>query len=57
MQLTNISWRSTGCGHDSVVGHLRKAKVTDHDLCVLILVVVQQVLWLLRERKREMQRK
>lgn len=45
--LTNISWCPTGCEHHTIFQRLRQAKVTDHDLGVLIPVVIQQVLRLL----------
>lgn len=44
--LTDISWGSTRCGHDVIVHHLGQAEVTDHDLGVFILAVVQDVFWL-----------
>ena len=49
--LTNISWGATGCWHDPVVYHLWQAKVTNHNLGVFILAVVQNVLWLHRNKK------
>ena len=42
--LTHVSRGAAGRGHDVVVHHLRQAKVADHDLGVLVLAVVQDVL-------------
>lgn len=42
--LTHISWRSTRRGHDVVVHHLGQAEIADHDLGVLVLAEVQDVL-------------
>ena len=52
-ELTNISWCTTGCGHHTMLQCLRQPKVTDHDLRILICVVVQQVLWLLTDTEEE----
>lgn len=49
--LTDISWSAAGCRHDAVVYHLREAEVTNHDLRVLILAVVQDVLWLYGDKQ------
>lgn len=49
--LTHISRRAAGRGHDAVVHHLRQAEVADHDLGVLVLAVVQDVLGLHRGGK------
>lgn len=43
--LTHVSWSPTGGGHHIPRPlHLRKAKVTDHDLGVVMRAEVQQVL-------------
>lgn len=48
--LTDISRGSTRCRHDVVFHHLGQAEVADHDLRVLVLAVVQDVLWLHGDR-------
>lgn len=50
--LTYISRGSTSCRHDVVVHHLGQAEVADHDLGVLVLAVVQDVLWLYGDTDR-----
>lgn len=50
--LTNISWGATGCRHDAIVYHLRQAEITDHDLGVFLLAVVQDVLGLHKGKKQ-----
>ena len=40
----NVTWRSTGGGHDTRILHLGEAEVTDHDFAVLVGTVVQKVL-------------
>lgn len=52
-ELTHISWCAARCGHHAVLQHLGQTKVTHHDLCIFICVVVQQVLGLLRDTKGE----
>lgn len=49
--LTYISRRAAGCRHDVVVYHLGEAEITDHDLGVLLLAEVQDVLWLHRDKQ------
>ncbi len=39
-----VTWRPARCGHDSRVLHLGEAEVADHDLAVLVLALVEQVL-------------
>lgn len=50
--LTYVSRGATSCRHDVVLYHLGEAEITDHDLGVLLLAVVQDVLWLHRDKDR-----
>ena len=46
MKLSLLTGCPAGGGHDAGVLHLGEAEVADHDLAVLVLVLVQEVLWL-----------
>lgn len=46
--LTYVSRGATGGRHDVALHYLGEPKITDHDLGVLILAEVQDVLWLHR---------
>lgn len=50
--LTHVSWSPTGGGHHVPCSlHLRQAKVTDHDLGVVVGAEVEQVLRLITKQR------
>ena len=43
---SHVTWSATRCGHDTRVFQFAQPEVTDHDLTLFLLTVVQQVLGL-----------